>query len=105
MNDTVIEQARKLTGVQGAALVRPPGTVAASNIESKQLNTFFELLYRTAYELDRKAGLGNVSAVVVKTDKAGDLSLLIHDQKALALVSEGSRPLSELSAEVRDLLR
>ncbi|HYC53418.1 MAG TPA: hypothetical protein VEL28_00550 [Candidatus Binatia bacterium] len=105
MNDTVIDQALKLTGVRAAAVVRPPGTVAASNIESKPLNTFFEMLYRAAYELDRKAGLGSVSAVVVRTDKAQDLSLLMHDQKALAVVSEGTRPLADLSAEVRELLR
>ena len=105
MSDSIIEEALQLTGVRAAALVRPPGTVAATSIDSKPLNAFFEMLYRSAYDLDKKAGLGTVAAVVVRTDKSQDLSLLIHEQKALAVVSEGSRPMQDLSVQVRNLLR
>ena len=43
--------------------------------------------------------------MLVRTDKDEDLSLLMKDKQALAIVSERSRPQNELFAEVSELLK
>jgi len=104
MKDTVIEDAMRIRGVQGAAVVGPSGKISASSIGAKELNEFFELLFRVVSPSAGNAGLGPIKRVTVRTDKAEMLSLLLAEKEALAVVSEKSRPMPELVADLKPLL-
>lgn len=104
MNKSIVDDVMKIRGVRGAAVLAQSGEIANSSIGSKELNEFFELLFKVAS--DGKSGsLGEVRRMMVRTDKEEDLSLLIKDKQALAIVSERSRPQTELFAEVNELLQ
>lgn len=102
-NKNIIDDVMKIRGIRGAAVVTPSG-VAVSNIAAKELNDFFELLYKVATDGNSASSLGEVRRVLVRTDKDEDLSLVKKDNQALAIVSERSRPQNELFAEVGELL-
>lgn len=104
MKDTVIEEAMRIRGVQGAAVVGPSGKISKSTIGAKELNEFFELLFRVVSPGDANAGLGSIRRVTVRTDKAEVLSLLMADKEALGVVSERTRPTPELYADLKPLL-
>lgn len=104
MKDTVIEEAMRIRGVRGVAVVGQSGKVSASNIEAGELNEFFELLFRVASPSDRDAGLGSVRRIMVRTEKGEVLSLLMENKEALGVVSEKWRPMTELCADVKALL-
>lgn len=101
---SIIDDVMKIRGVRGAAVVTQNGSIAATSIAAKELNEFFELLYRVASEGGSASALGEVRRIVVRTDKEEDLSLVRKDNQALAIVSERSRPQTELFAEVGELL-
>lgn len=105
MNKAIVEEVMKVRGVRGAAVLSPSGEIASSNIDPKELNDFFELLFRVAFEGEKSSALGDVKRILVRTDKDEDLSLLMKDKQALAIVSERSRPQNELFAEVGALLQ
>lgn len=105
MNKSIVDEVMKIRGVRGAAVLAQSGEVASSTIASKELNEFFELLYKVAFEGKSTSALGEVRRMHVRTDKDEDLSLLVKDKQALAIVSERSRPQKELFAEVGDLLK
>ena len=105
MNKAIVDDVMKVRGVRGAAVIAPPGTIANSSIQQKELNEFFELLFKVALDGKSASALGEVKRVIVRTDKDEDLSLLIKDKQALAIVSERSRPQNELFAEVGELLQ
>lgn len=101
---SIIEDVMKIRGIRGAAVIAQSGEVAATNIAAKELNGFFELLFRVASEGKSASSLGSVRRMIVRTDKEEDLSLVMKDNQALAIVSERSRPQAELFAEVGELL-
>ncbi len=105
MNKAIVDDVMKVRGVRGAAVLAGQGTVSNSTIPQKELNDFFELLFKTAFDGKSTSALGPVHRVVVRTDKDEDLSLMIKDKEALAIVSERSRPQNELFAEVGELLK
>jgi uncharacterized protein len=105
MNKSIVDDVMKIRGVRGAAVLAQSGEVAGSNINSKELNEFFELLFKVAFDGKAASALGEVRRMVVRTDKDEDLSLLIKDKQALAVVSERSRPQNELFAELGELLQ
>lgn len=105
MNKAIVDEAMKIRGVRGAAVLSGEGTVSNSTIAQKELNDFFELLFNTASDGKSTAALGAVKRMVVRTNKDEDLSLLIKGKEALAIVSERSRPQNELFAEVGELLQ
>ena len=105
MNKTIVDEVMKIRGVRGAAVLAQSGEVAGSSIAAKELNDFFELLFKVAFDGKRGAALGEVKRMVVRTDKEEDLSLVIKNKEALAIVSERSRPQTELFAEVNELLK
>lgn len=101
---SIIDDVMKIRGVRGAAVIAQNGSVAATTIAAKELNEFFELLYKVAAEGKGAAALGEVRRIVVRTNKEEDLSIVRKDNQALAIVSERSRPQTELFAEVGELL-
>jgi hypothetical protein len=105
MNKSIVEDVMKIRGVRGAAVLGEKGEVAGSSIGSKELNEFFELLFKVAADGKSAQALGEVRRLVVRTDKEEDLSLVMKDKQALAVVSERSRPQSELFAELGELLK
>ena len=105
MNKTIVDDVMKIRGVRGAAMLGEKGEVANSSIASKELNEFFELLFKVAYDGKSHSALGEVRRMMVRTDKEEDLALLLKDKQALAIVSERSRPQNELFAEVAELLK
>jgi len=105
MNKTIIEEVMKIRGVRGAAVFAQSGEIANSNIGSKELNEFFELLFKVAFDGKSASVLGEIRRMLVRTDKEEDLSLVMKDKQALAIVSERSRPQNELFAEVSELLK
>ena len=105
MNKAIVDDVMKIRGVRGAALLAASGEIANSSIGSKELNEFFELLFKVAFEGKSAASLGEVRSMMVRTDKEEDLSLVMKDKQALAIVSERSRPQTELFAEVGELLK
>jgi hypothetical protein len=105
MNKSIVDEVMKIRGVRGAAVLAGSGEVANSTITSKELNEFFELLYKVAFEGKSGSALGEVRRMVVRTDKDEDLALVMKNKEALAIVSERSRPQTELFAEVSDLLQ
>lgn len=102
-NKNIIDDVMKIRGIRGAAVVTASG-VAATNIAAKELNEFFELLFKVASDGNSGSALGEVRRILVRTDKDEDLSLVRKDNQALAIVSERSRPQNELFAEVGELL-
>ena len=82
----------RIAGITGAAVLAQSGEIANSNIGSKELNEFFELLVKVAYDGKSATALGEVRRMLVRTDKDEDLSLMLKDKQALAIVSERSRP-------------
>lgn len=104
MNQSIVEDVMKVRGVRGAAVITPSGQVASSNIEPVELNDFFELMFRVAFEGDKASALGDVRRIVLRTTKEEDLSLTMKDKQALALVAETSRPQNELFADIGALL-
>ena len=105
MNKNIVDEVMKIRGVRGVAVLAGSGEVANSTIASKEINEFFELLYKVAFEGKSNAALGEVKRMLVRTDKDEDLSLLMKNKEALAVVSERSRPQNELFAEVGELLQ
>jgi len=105
MNKAIVDDVMKVRGVRGAAVLASDGSVSNSTIAQKELNDFFELLFTTASDGKSTAALGAVKRMVVRTSKEEDLSLLMKDKEALAIVSERSRPQSELFAEIGELLK
>lgn len=105
MKDTILDDAGKIRGVRGAAALDPPGKILASNVESKELNAFFESISVVATAGTPAKTLGGILAIAVRTDKDNDLSLVIQDKQALALVSDRSRPATEVVGEARELLK
>ena len=105
MNKSIVEDVMKIRGVRGAAVLGPNGAIANSNIAAKELNEFFELLFKVAFDGKTASALGEVKRLLVRTDKDEDLSLLMKDKQALAIVSERSRPQNELFTEVGELLQ
>lgn len=105
MNKSIVDDVMKLRGVRGAAVLTQSGEVANSSIAPKELNEFFELLFKVASEGKSGSALGEVRRMMVRTDRDEDLSLVMKDKQALAIVSERSRPQSELFAEVSELLQ
>jgi uncharacterized protein len=105
MKQTIVDEVMKIRGVRGAAVLAPSGEVASSSIKAKELNDFFELLFKVAFDGKSGSALGSVRRMVVRTDKEEDLSLVIKGKEALAIVSERSRPQTELFAEVNELLQ
>ncbi|HEY2772853.1 MAG TPA: hypothetical protein VGK20_02245 [Candidatus Binatia bacterium] len=105
MNKSIVEEVMKIRGVRGAALVGEKGEVAGSTIGAKELNEFFGLMFKVAVEGKNATALGEVRRMLVRTNKDEDLSLVMKDKQALAIVSERSRPQSELFAEVGELLK
>jgi uncharacterized protein len=104
MNKTIVDDVMKIRGVRGAAVLASSGEIASSSIGQKELNEFFELLFKVAFEGKSASSLGAVRRMMVRTDKDEDLSLMMKDKQALAIVSERSRPQTELFAEVGELL-
>lgn len=104
MKDTVIEETMRIRGVRGVAVVGQSGKVSGSSIDGRELNEFFELLFRVASPGDHSAGLGAVRRIMVRTDKAEVLSLVMADKEALGIVSEKWRPMAELCADLKALL-
>lgn len=104
MNKSIVDDVMKVRGVRGAAVLSQSGEIANSNIGAKELNEFFELLHKVAVG-GKATALGEVQRVLVRTDKDEDLSLVVKDKHALAIVSERSRPQTELFAEVSALLK
>lgn len=102
-NKNIIDDVMKIRGIRGAAVVTASG-VAVTNIAAKELNEFFELLFKVASDGNSGSALGDVRRILVRTDKDEDLSLVRKDNQALAIVSERSRPQNELFAEVGELL-
>ena len=105
MNKSIVDDVMKIRGVRGVAVVAQSGEIAGSSIGSKELNEFFELLFKVAFEGKNAAALGEVRRMVVRTDKDEDLSLVMKNKQALAIVSERSRPQNELFAEISALLQ
>lgn len=105
MNKTIVDDVMKVRGVRGAAVLAQSGEVANSSIAAKELNEFFELLFKVAFDGKGGSALGEVKRMLVRTDKDEDLSLLIKNKQGLAIVSERSRPQTELFAEVNELLQ
>jgi uncharacterized protein len=105
MNKTIVDDVMKIRGVRGAAVLASSGEIANSSIGQKELNEFFELLFKVAFEGKTASSLGEVRRMMVRTDKEEDLSLMMKDKQALAIVSERSRPQTELFAEVGELLQ
>jgi predicted regulator of Ras-like GTPase activity (Roadblock/LC7/MglB family) len=104
MNKSIVDDVMKIRGVRGAAVLGQSGEVVNSSIGPKELNEFFELLFKVAVGGKGASALGEVKRMIVRTDKDEDLSLLMKDKQALAIVSERSRPQMELFAEVSELL-
>lgn len=104
MNKTIVEDLMKIRGIRGAAMLAASGEIANSTIGQKELNEFFELLFKVAFDGKSGSALGEVRRMMVRTDKDEDLSLVMKDKQALAIVSERSRPQTELFAEVSELL-
>jgi predicted regulator of Ras-like GTPase activity (Roadblock/LC7/MglB family) len=105
MNKAVLDKVMQVRGVKGAAILESSGEVSASRMDSKELVEFFGLLHRMANEQDGAPKLGDIRRIVVRTDNEEDLSLVLKDKNALAIVSERSRPQTELFAEVTELLQ
>lgn len=105
MNKAVLDKVMQVRGVRGAAIFEPSGEISESRIDSKELTDFFELLHRMANEKDGASTLGDVRRILVRTDRQEDLSLVLKDKNSLAIVSERSRPQTELFAEVTELLK
>lgn len=105
MNKSIVDEVMKVRGVRGAAVLAQSGEIANSNIGAKELNDFFELLFKVAVEGKSATALGEVKRMLVRTDRDEDLSLVMKDKQALAIVSERSRPQTELFAEVNELLQ
>lgn len=105
MNKSIVDDVMKIRGIRGAAVIAQNGSIANSNIDSKEINEFFELLYKVAFDGKAASALGEVRRMMVRTDKDEDLSLVMKDKQALAIVSERSRPQTELFAEVSELLQ
>jgi predicted regulator of Ras-like GTPase activity (Roadblock/LC7/MglB family) len=105
MNKAVLDKVMQVRGVKGAAILESSGEVSASRMDSKELTEFFGLLHRMANEQDGAPKLGEIRRIVVRTDNEEDLSLVLKDKNALAIVSERSRPQTELFAEVTELLQ
>lgn len=106
MNKAVLDKVMQVRGVKGAAILESSGEVSASRMDSKELVEFFGLLHRMANEQDGAPKLGEIRRIVVRTtDNEEDLSLVLKDKNALAIVSERSRPQTELFAEVTELLQ
>ncbi len=105
MNKAVLDKVMQVRGVKGAAILESSGEVSASRMDSKELVEFFGLLHRMANEQDGAPKLGDIRRIVVRTDNEDDLSLVLKDKDALAIVSERSRPQTELFAEVTELLQ
>jgi predicted regulator of Ras-like GTPase activity (Roadblock/LC7/MglB family) len=105
VNKAIVEDVMKIRGVRGAAVLAASGEIANSSIAAKELNEFFELLFKVASEGKSAASLGEVRTMLVRTDKEEDLALMMKDKQALAIVSERSRPQTELFAEVSELLQ
>jgi len=105
MNKSIVDDVMKIRGVRGAAVLTQSGEVASSSIGSKELDEFFELLFKVAFEGKSSSALGEVRRMLVRTDKDEDLSLVMKDKQALAIVSERSRPQTELFAEISELLQ
>ena len=105
MNKSIVDEVMKIRGVRGAAVLASSGEIANSSIGPKELNEFFELLFKVAFEGKSAASLGEVRSMMVRTDKEEDLSLVMKDKQALAIVSERSRPQTELFAEVNELMK
>ena len=105
MNKSIIDDVMKIRGIRGAAVLAQSGEVANSNIGTKELNEFFELLFKVALDGKGTSALGGVRRMLVRTDRDEDLSLVMKDKQALALVLERSRPQTELFAEIGELLK
>ena len=105
MNKAIVEDVMKIRGIRGAAVLGQSGEVANSNISSKEINELFQLLFKVAFDGKGPSALGEVQRMVVRTDKDEDLSLVVKNKQALAIVSERSRPQNELFAEVGELLK
>lgn len=105
MNKAVLDKVMQVRGVKGAAILESSGEVSASRMDSRELVEFFGLLHRMANEQDGAPKLGDIRRIVVRTDNEEDLSLVLKDKNALAIVSERSRPQTELFTEVTELLQ
>lgn len=105
MNKAIVEDVMKIRGIRGAAVLGQSGEVANSTISSKEINELFQLLFKVAFDGKTASALGEVQRMVVRTDKDEDLSLVMKNKQALAIVSERSRPQNELFAEVGELLK
>lgn len=105
MNKAIVDDVMKIRGIRGAAVLGQSGEVANSTIGSKEINELFQLLFKVAIDNKTAGALGEVQRMVVRTDKEEDLSLLMKNKQALAIVSERSRPQNELFAEVGELLK
>jgi hypothetical protein len=105
MNKSIVDDVMKIRGIRGAALLGQAGEVAGSNISSKEITELFQLLFKVAVDGKGPSALGEVQRMIVRTDKEEDLSLVMKNKQALAIVSERSRPQNELFAEVGDLLK
>ena len=60
MNKTIVEDVMKIRGVRGAAVLAQSGEIANSNITSKEINEFFELLYKVAVDGKSASAMGEV---------------------------------------------
>jgi predicted regulator of Ras-like GTPase activity (Roadblock/LC7/MglB family) len=105
MNKSIVDEVMKVRGVRGAAVISPAGEVSNSNIGAKDLAEFFGLLFKVASDGKSASALGEVKRVFVRTDKDEDLSIVLKNKHGLAIVSERSRPQTELFAEVGELLK
>lgn len=105
MNKSIVDDVMKIRGIRGAAVLGQNGAVANTNIQAKELNQLFERLYKVAFGDKGVSALGEVKRMIVRTNKDEDLSIVVKDKQALAIVSERSRPQTELFAEVGELLK
>ncbi len=105
IDDSVLERAKKIPGIRAAVVLAAPGKIASGTVEPKELEGFFELLFQAAGDVAKSGVLGEVNRVNIRTDKYEDLSLFFENEKALAVVSERSRPLSDVCKEIEATIR
>ncbi len=104
MNDTVIDEAMRIGGVRGVAVVGASGKVSAASGAAGELSHFFEMLFAAALPHARDAAALSLRRIVVRTDRDEVFSLLMERAEALGLVSEKWRPVTELCADLEALL-
>jgi len=103
MNESLVEEVMEVRGVKGAALIRPMGEVAASNLGSQELTDFLGFLFAMVPLLKSPPDWGDLRGIVATSNSNDAFCIFLQDDEALGVVADQQVSIRALRDEIDEL--